>query len=73
MNFIDHNDLKDPVNSLDLSNGVDITHLDVSDFSKDDGKIDNLIGDGNVHTNLIFFLYYHIIISIFILICFIYI
>ena len=57
MNFIDHNDLKDPVNSLDLSNGVDITHLDVSDFSKDDGKIDNLIGDGNVPTNLIFFFY----------------
>ena len=55
MNFIDHNDLEDPVNSLDLSNGVDITHLDVSDFSKDDGKIDNLIGDGNVHNNFFFF------------------
>ena len=51
-NFVDHNDLEDPMNSLDLSNGVDMTHLDVSDFFKDvGGKFDNLIGDGNFHTN----------------------
>ena len=50
-NFVDHNDLKDPMD-LDLPNGVDMTHLDVSDFFEDvDGKFDNLIGDGNFHTN----------------------
>ena len=49
-NFVDHNDLKDPMD-LDLPNGVDMTHLDVSDFFKDDGKIDNFFCDGNVHTN----------------------
>lgn len=39
-NFIDHND------------PVDITHLDVSDFFEEpNGKIDHLIGDGNVHIN----------------------
>ena len=26
-NFVDHNDLEDPMNYLDLSNGVDMTHL----------------------------------------------
>ena len=37
---------------LDLPKGVDMTHLDVSNFFEDvDGKFDNLIGDGNVHTN----------------------
>ena len=51
-NFVDHNDLEDPMNSLDLSNGVDMTHLDVSDFFKDvGGKFDNLISDGNFNTN----------------------
>ena len=25
-NFVDHNDLEDPMNYLDLSNGVDMTH-----------------------------------------------
>ena len=25
--FVDHNDLADPMNYLDLSNGVDMTHL----------------------------------------------
>ena len=50
-NFVDHNDLEDPMD-LDLPNRVDMTHLDVSDFFEDvDGKFDNLIGDGNVHTN----------------------
>nr|XP_023919902.1 uncharacterized protein LOC112031443 [Quercus suber] len=51
-NFVDHDDLEDPMNYLELPNGVDMTHLDVSDFFEDvDGKFDNLIGDGNVHTN----------------------
>ncbi|KAL4650192.1 hypothetical protein ACB092_01G069300 [Castanea dentata] len=50
--FVDHNDPEDPMNSLDLSNGVDMTHLDISDFFEDvDGKFDNLIGDENFHTN----------------------
>ena len=36
----------------DIPNGVDITHLDVSNFFEDtNGKIDHLIGDGNIHTN----------------------
>ena len=26
-NFVDHNDLEDPMNYLELSNGVDMTHL----------------------------------------------
>ena len=40
------------MNYLDLPNGVDMTHLDVSNFFEDvDGKFDNLIGDGNIHTN----------------------
>ncbi|KAL0003014.1 hypothetical protein SO802_016795 [Lithocarpus litseifolius] len=48
-NFVDHNDPVDPMNSLDLLNGVDMTHLDVSDFFEDvDGNFDNLIGDENV-------------------------
>ena len=50
-NFVDHNDLEDPMD-LGLPNGVDMTYLDVSDFFEDvDGKFNNLIGDGNVHTN----------------------
>jgi len=44
-NFTDHNDLEDPMNSFDFPNGFDMTHLDFSNF------FDNLIGDGNVHTN----------------------
>ena len=52
INFVDHNDLEDPINYLDLPNGMDMTHLDVSDFFENvDGKFDNLIGDGNVHTD----------------------
>ena len=50
-NFADHYDLEDPMNYLDFSNGDYMTHIDVSDFSEDDGKIDNLIGNGNVHKN----------------------
>ena len=51
-NFVDHNDLEDPMNYLDLPNRVDMTHLDVSNFFEDvNGKFDNLISDGNVHTN----------------------
>ena len=50
-NFVDYNDFEDPMNYLDLPNGIDMTHFDVSNFFNDDGKIDNLIGDGNVHTN----------------------
>ena len=42
------------MNYLDFPNGFDTTHLDVSNFFEDDGKINNLIGDGNVHTNLLF-------------------
>ena len=43
-NFVDHNDLEDPMNYLDLSNGVDMTHLDVSDFFENvNGKFDNVI------------------------------
>ena len=35
---------------VDDSDPVDVTHLDVLDFFEDkDGKIDYLIGDGNVH------------------------
>ena len=34
-----------------------MTHLDVSNFFEDvDGKFDNLIGDGNVHTNYLSFI-----------------
>ena len=51
-NFANHNDPEDSMNYLHFPNGVDMTHFDVSDFFKDvDGKFDNLIGDGNVHTN----------------------
>ena len=54
-NFVDHNDPEDPMNYLNLPNGMDMTHLDVSDFFKDvDGNFDNLVGDGNVHTNSLF-------------------
>ena len=43
------------MNYLDLPNGMDMTHLNVSDFIEDvDGKFDNLISDGNVHTNSLF-------------------
>ena len=39
-------------NLIDGNDVVDITHLDVSDFFEDlNGKIDHLIGDGNVHIN----------------------
>ena len=55
INFVDHNDLEDPINYLDLPNGMDMTHLDVSNFFEDvDRKFNNLIGDGNVHTNSLF-------------------
>ena len=30
MNFTNHNDPKDPMNCLDFSNRVEMTHLDVS-------------------------------------------
>ena len=51
-NFVGYNDLEDPMNYLDLPNGVDMTYLDVSNFFEDvDRKFDNLIGDGNIHTN----------------------
>ena len=54
-NFVDHNDPEDPMNYLNLPNGMDMTHLNVSDFIEDvDEKFDNLIGDGNVHTNSLF-------------------
>ena len=52
MNFAYHSDLEDHMGYFDTSNGVDITHLDVSDFFEDpNGKIDHLIGDEDVHTN----------------------
>ena len=39
-------------NLINGDNPVDITHLDVSYFFEDpNGKIDQLIGDGNVHIN----------------------
>ena len=39
-------------NLINSDDPVDITHLDVSDFFEDsNGKIDHLIGDGNVHIN----------------------
>ena len=39
-------------NLIDSDDPVDITHLDISDFFEDPtGKIDHLIGDGNVHIN----------------------
>ena len=39
-------------NLIDGDDPVDITHLDVLDFFEDlNGKIDHLIGDGNVHIN----------------------
>ena len=45
-NFVDHN------NFLDSFDGVDVTHLDISDFFEDPtGKIDHLIGDRNVIIN----------------------
>ena len=37
------------MNFIDSDDPVDLTHLDVSDFSENlNGKIDHLIGDGNV-------------------------
>ena len=37
------------MNFIDSDGQVDLTHLDVSDFFENpNGKIDNLIGDGNV-------------------------
>ena len=52
MNFAYHSDPEDHMGYSDIPNKVDITHLDVSDFFEDaNGKIDHLIGDGNVHTN----------------------
>ena len=52
MNFAHHSDPEDHMGYSDIPNKVDITHLDVSDFFEDaNGKIDHLIGDGNVHTN----------------------
>ena len=52
MNFSCHSDPKDNMGYFDTRNGVDITHLDVSDFFEDpNGKIDHLIDDGDVHTN----------------------
>ena len=39
-------------NLIDGDDPVDITHLDVLDFFEDtNGKIDHLIGDGDVHIN----------------------
>ena len=39
-------------NLIDGDDPVDITHLDVSNFFEDpNGKIDHLLGDGNVHIN----------------------
>jgi hypothetical protein len=52
MNFTHHSDSKDHMSYSDIPNKVDITHVDVSDFFEDaNGKIDHLIGDGNVHAN----------------------
>ena len=52
MNFAHHSDPEDHMGCSDIPNKVDITHLDISDFFEDaNGKIDHLIGDGNVHTN----------------------
>jgi hypothetical protein len=52
MNFAYHSDPEDHIGYFDMSNGVDITHRDVSDLFEDpNGKIDHLIGDGDVHTN----------------------
>lgn len=39
-------------NLVNNSDYFDLTHLDVSDFFEDkEGKIDHLIGDGNIHNN----------------------
>jgi hypothetical protein len=52
MNFACHSDLEDHMGYFGTPNGVDITHLDVSDFFEDPNeKINHLIGNGNVHTN----------------------
>ena len=52
ISFAHHSDSEDHIGYSDIPNKVDITHLDVSDFFEDaNGKIDHLIGDGNVHTN----------------------
>ena len=40
------------MNFIDYYAPIDITHLDISDFFEDSkGKIDHLIGDGNIHTD----------------------
>ena len=52
MNFACHSDPEDHMGYFDTPNGVDITHLDVSNFCEDPNrKVDHLIGDGDVHTN----------------------
>jgi hypothetical protein len=52
MNFSYHSNPEDHMGYFDTPNGVDITHLDVSDFFENpNGKIDHLICDGGVHTN----------------------
>ena len=49
-NFIDGKDTMDPDDPLfDDDGAVPLKHFDVSDFFEDpSGKIDHLIGDGNV-------------------------
>ena len=52
MNFACHSDPEYHMGYSDIPNGVDITHLDVSDFFEDPkGNIDHWIGDGDIHTN----------------------
>ena len=52
LNFAYHSYPEDHMGYFDTPNGMDITHLDVSDFFEDpNGKIDHLIDDGDVHTN----------------------
>ncbi|XP_059668728.1 uncharacterized protein LOC132313798 [Cornus florida] len=56
MNFLDHDEPVDTtnleMNFINHDEPVNITNLDVSDFFDDhDGRIDFLIGDGNVHTS----------------------
>ncbi|XP_059658512.1 uncharacterized protein LOC132304815 [Cornus florida] len=56
MNFLDHDEPVDTtnleMNFINHDEPVNITNLDVSNFFDDrDGRIDFLIGDGNVHTS----------------------
>ncbi|XP_059654824.1 uncharacterized protein LOC132301600 [Cornus florida] len=56
MNFLDHDESVDTINLemnfINHDEPVNITNLDVLDFFDDrDGRIDFLIGDGNVHTS----------------------